>query len=162
VEGGSLSRAMDHNDPAEDTSGSTRTPNHSTAPILIIDTYTAEEERRVSVALLKSLRVYDQLPESSKNLVYDTLLSFRHAYFSLVEFGASDTQAAVACARGWRRGLPAVDGFPNHQSKKWTTPRTSAQTCPTLPSPPHAAHPNPTLLFISCPSHRVPLRTPVG
>jgi hypothetical protein len=63
---------------------------------LVIDTALAEEGRRLVVELLRSLRAYDVMKETYKIIVYDTLLPFKHAYFSLVEYGALGARACCA------------------------------------------------------------------
>ena len=82
-----------------------------------IDTEAAEEGRKQVTELMRSLRAYDVMKETNKVIVYDTLLPFKHAYFSLVEYGACGSAAArglcVCCcvsraARGGGCGAPPV------------------------------------------------------
>ncbi len=71
-----------------------------------IDIEAAEEGRRQVVELMRTLRAYDVMKETSKVLVYDTLLPFKHAYFSLVEYGACSGRRAArvcVCARARER-----------------------------------------------------------
>ena len=62
-----------------------------------IDTEAAEEGRKQVTELMRSLRAYDVMKETNKVIVYDTLLPFKHAYFSLVEYGACARRAVCVC-----------------------------------------------------------------
>ena len=62
-----------------------------------IDVEVAEEGRRQVAELMRSLRAYDVMKETNKVIVYDTQLPFKHAYFSLVEYGALRVAWGVGC-----------------------------------------------------------------
>ena len=66
--------------------------------------------------LMRQLRAYDVMKETHKIIVYDTMLPFKHAYFSLVEYGECKRRAGLAFWHGLGgacgRGLLARDDKP--------------------------------------------------
>jgi hypothetical protein len=83
-----------------------------------IDVEVAEEGRKQVAELMRSLRAYDVMKETNKVIVYDTLLPFKHAYFSLVEYGAlRAARGACVCVLlpiEWSRArLPPVAPLPS-------------------------------------------------
>ena len=76
----------------------------------VIDAEAAEEGRRLVVDLMRQLRAYDVMKETHKIIVYDTMLPFKHAYFSLVEYGEWQGRASspLCCFLGGWVGMGAA------------------------------------------------------